>query len=113
MSDKETVYTIAELKKRVAPIAVKYRLPSIYLFGSYARNEANGDSDVDMLIDRTGSNIKSLLDMGALYDDLSVILGKEIDLITTDALEHEDVKLRTPRMRDNLDKEKVRLYERQ
>jgi predicted nucleotidyltransferase len=112
MNVKETIYTVAELKRRVIPIAVKYRLASVDLFGSYARNEAKDDSDVDILIDRTGSDIVSLWDIGTLYEDLSECLDREIDLITTDALEEEDVKRRTPQFADKLKREKVRLYER-
>ncbi|MDR3294725.1 MAG: nucleotidyltransferase domain-containing protein [Clostridiales Family XIII bacterium] len=41
-----------------APIAIKYQLPTVYLFGSYARGEATDDSDVDILIDRTALNPK-------------------------------------------------------
>jgi predicted nucleotidyltransferase len=113
MSDRKTIYTIEELKTYVAPIAKRYRLSSVYLFGSYARGEATSESDVDMLIDRTDSSIRSLFDMGALYNDLGVSLGKEIDLVTTDAIGQEDVKRRTPLFLDKMDREKVRIYERQ
>jgi predicted nucleotidyltransferase len=113
MSDLENVYTVEELKRRVAPVAEKYHLSSVYLFGSYARGEATDRSDVDMLIDRMNSDIKSLFDMGALYDDLSVSLDRGIDLILMDALEQDDVKRRTPWFLSNMDREKVLLYERQ
>ena len=113
MSEKETIFTIEELKKRVAPIAERYGLPCVYLFGSYARNEAGRDSDIDILIDRNGSVIKSLFDMGALYNDLALSLGKEIDLIALDALQQEDVKRRTPHFMDIMNAERVILYERQ
>lgn len=48
------------------PIAKKYNLRAVYLFGSCARGEANRDSDIDLLIDSTGSTIKGLFDMGGL-----------------------------------------------
>jgi predicted nucleotidyltransferase len=113
MDAKGTIYTLAELKRRIAPIAAKYHLASVDVFGSCARNEAKDDSDVDILIDRTDSDIITLWDMGALYDDLSKSLDREIDLITTDSLEEEDVQYRTPRLSANLEREKIRLYERQ
>ena len=47
------VLTVNELKTRIAPIAAQYGLKAVYLFGSYARNEATDDSDVDIL---TGQN---------------------------------------------------------
>ncbi len=45
------VYTIAELQRIITPIAQKYRLRAVYLFGSYARGTATENSDVDLLID--------------------------------------------------------------
>jgi predicted nucleotidyltransferase len=68
-----------ELKKRIAPVAEKYRLNAVYLFGSYARNEATDDSDVDVLVDRTDSKVKSAFDMGGLYNDLCESICKEVD----------------------------------
>ena len=59
-----------ELKRRIAPIAKKYELCAVYLFGSYARNEAADTSDVDILIDRNGSRIRGMFEMGGLYNDL-------------------------------------------
>ena len=41
------VYTIDEIRQIITPIAKKYGLPAVYLFGSYARGTANEDSDVD------------------------------------------------------------------
>lgn len=107
------IYSIDELKRRIAPIAEKYNLNAAYLFGSYARNEATGDSDVDVLIDRTGSHVKSLFDMGALYNDLCEIIGKEVDLITTYALTHDNMKDRAPQFAENVMKERVLIYDQQ
>ena len=85
------IYTIDELKKRVIPVAQKYRLPAVYLFGSYARGEATEHSDIDLLIDRAGSAIfgRGLLGMAAVHHDLSEALGKKLDLMTTVALEQD------------------------
>lgn len=52
------IYTVDEIKERVAPIADKYHLAAVYLFGSYARREATENSDVDLLVDREGSTIR-------------------------------------------------------
>lgn len=45
------VYSIEEITERVRPIAEKYGLRSVYLFGSYARGDARENSDVDLLVD--------------------------------------------------------------
>lgn len=105
------VLTIEELRNRIMPITQKYRIPAVYLFGSYARNEATDDSDVDIVIDREGSTIRGMFDMGGLYTELCKSIGKEVDLVTLQTLRQESTKERTPWFVDNLQKEMVKLYE--
>lgn len=45
------IYTAEEIRRCITPIAVRYRLKAVYLFGSYARGEATDESDIDLLID--------------------------------------------------------------
>lgn len=105
------VYSVDELKNRITPVAKKYNLRAVYLFGSYARNEATDDSDVDVLVDREGSSVQSLFDMGGLYNDLCDSIGKSIDLVTTQTLEQESTQTRTPWFVDNLRREMMKIYE--
>ena len=104
------IYTIDQLKERVAPVAQKYGLTAIYLFGSYAKGEAAEDSDVDILVDKTGAALRGMFLMGGLYADLSKAIGKKIDLVTTGALEQDCTKERTPWFYENVNKEKVKIY---
>jgi predicted nucleotidyltransferase len=104
------VYTLNELKNIIKPIAVKYDLPAVYVFGSYARSEATENSDLDILLDRTGSKIKSLFDMGGLYNELCEIFNKEVDLVTTYALAQNDEDDETPMFRETVMKERVTIY---
>jgi hypothetical protein len=104
------VYTLEELTQKILPIARKYDIPAVYIFGSYARGDATDDSDVDVLIQRKGSTIRTALDMGGLYNDLDESLGKSLDLVTTETLEQEDTKERTPWFVDNLLKERRLIY---
>ena len=83
------VYTVDEIKSRVMPILEKYRIPAMYLFGSYALGKATEDSDIDFLIDTTGTDLTSLLRLGALYCDLEEEFQKSIDLITVGAIMQE------------------------
>lgn len=105
------VYSIEEIKKRIEPVASKYQLRAVYLFGSYARGEATEGSDVDILIDRTDSKIKGMFDLGGLYSDLCDSVGKEIDLVTTHALTQDGDRDRTPWFTENVMKERVSIYE--
>ena len=39
-------YTVAEINETVAALATKYGADRIYLFGSYARGDADKNSDI-------------------------------------------------------------------
>ena len=74
------VYTNEQIREIAAPIAASYGVKSLSLFGSYARGEANEESDVDLLLDR-GNGVRGW-EIGGLYTDLSEALGQELDLVT-------------------------------
>lgn len=101
---------IEEIKNKVAPIAKKYSLNAVYIFGSYARGDANENSDIDILIDREGSTLKGMLDMGNLYNDLCNSLKKEIDLITIQTLKQKSTKKRLPYFIENIESERIQIY---
>ena len=60
------IYSIYEIQQRIAPVAKQYGVKAVFLFGSYARGEAREDSDIDLLVDTSGTNLSSLLSLGAL-----------------------------------------------
>ena len=105
------IYTIDEIRKIVRPIAEKYCLPAVYLFGSYARGTAGEKSDVDILVDTTGTQLNSLFALGALYNDLEEALGKRIDLITVNSIFQRCQLPSEETFRDTVWKEKVNLYD--
>ena len=71
----------------------------IILFGSRARGDAHGDSDVDLLITtRPGC---SLFDLGGLLADLEDLLHCRVDLVTDDGLK--------PRLRERVLREAIPL----
>lgn len=51
-TDNTTVYTIDQLRSIVAPFVESRGFANAYLFGSYARGEASGTSDIDILVDK-------------------------------------------------------------
>lgn len=79
MSDK--IYSLDEIKAIAAPIAKRYGVAAMYLFGSYARGEATSRSDLDFRIER--GKIRSLFELSALYNDLSESFSKDLDLLTS------------------------------
>ena len=73
-------YTIEEIKEKAIPIAKKYGVKTLWLFGSYARGEADAESDVDFLIDR--GRIVGIEYFGFVLD-LEEIFNCHVDVVTT------------------------------
>lgn len=104
------VYTIDAIRDCITPIAKKYGLSAVYLFGSYARGTATETSDIDLLIDTAGTDIKSLFDLAAVYCELEEALNKQIDLITVSSLKQPIQRPSEATFRANVIKERVSLY---
>ncbi len=98
MCDK--VYTLNEIRAIAAPIAEKYGVAAMYLFGSYARGEATPRSDLDFRIER--GRLRSLFELGAMHSDLSDQFQKELDLLTSQDID--------PDFLANIQPEEVLLY---
>ncbi len=99
------LYTIPEIQKKVAPIARKHDLLRVFLFGSYARGEADADSDVDFVID---PGYARGIELVRILRDLRQTFEKNrVDMITVDALrESEDF------FSDEVEKNEVLIYEK-
>lgn len=104
------VYTLEELARRIRPVAEKYHLKAVYIFGSYARGEAREDSDIDLLVDLTGAELSGFFALGGLYNDLEAALQKEIDLVTTEALEQPSSKMSDKLFREIVNQERRKIY---
>ena len=81
MKTREDVLTI--LRKHKAELQRKYPLSSIELFGSYARNEQNTNSDVDVMVEFSEPVGIEFVD---LLIELEAILGQPVDLINKKSL---------------------------
>jgi len=75
-----------------------YGVQSLSLFGSIARNEAETDSDIDLLV--SFRQTPGLFEFIALKDYLESILKAKVDLVTEQAL-HQS--LRTNILKDSID----------
>ena len=80
----------AELKQKVLPVATKYKLDKLYLFGSRARGEECEDSDFDFYIE--GPAVKSLFQLGGLLADLETAVGNKVDIVLKPLSEHKKIK---------------------
>lgn len=83
--DREEV--VAALRKHKPELAERFGVEKLALFGSFARNKASGDSDVDILV---GFNEPAT--SGAFFGVqfyIEDVLHRSVDLVTTKALRPE------------------------
>ena len=97
------IYSLKEIRKIVIPVAEKYQLNSVRLFGSYARGEARPDSDLDFVID--AGETRSLFQLGGIQADLSEAFHKKVDLLTEESLEQD--------FRNRIEADEVIVYDKQ
>ena len=94
-------YALQEIKDIVIPIAKTYGVSKVEVFGSYARGDANENSDVDIYIEK--GKLRSLLEYFSFVNDLEHSLGCHVDVVTTNAADREFV--------ENIMREGITIYE--
>ena len=83
------MYSTADIQRIISPIADKYGVNRVYLFGSYARGESTPNSDVDLRIDK--GDVRGM-QMAFLLSDLEDALQLPVDLLSTTALDTQFLK---------------------
>ena len=73
--------TVAILRKNLPELKKKYPLQSLGIFGSVARSEENGDSDVDILYEALPDKFLNLDNYISLKNDLRKLIKQQIDLV--------------------------------
>ncbi|MBR1670896.1 MAG: nucleotidyltransferase domain-containing protein [Butyrivibrio sp.] len=71
-------YTVDDIKKFVNPLLKKYSARGAILFGSYARGEATGESDIDIMI--LGGKNFDPTDVFCIAEELYSLSGKAVDV---------------------------------
>jgi predicted nucleotidyltransferase len=84
---RPSVLTIKQIKERIKPVMERHGIKTVYLFGSYARGEANSNSDVDIYCDR--GDVDTLFKAVAFNDELEKALGKKVDVVTIGSRMHD------------------------
>ena len=93
---------IREIKEKVIPVLKKHKIRRAGLFGSYAKEDAKEESDIDILIELPTNY--SLLDFVGIKLELEDILGKNVDLVEYLALK--------PALKTTILNEEVIIYDR-
>ena len=97
IADVITLASLLERREQVRRLAECCRTGNVRVFGSVARGDNTGASDVDLLV--TPHAGCSLFDLGGLLEDLQELLGCRVDLVTEDGLK--------PRLRERVLREAV------
>jgi len=71
--------SIADIKKAVAPVAEKYGVKRVFLFGSYARGDNTEESDIDLRCE--GGDIYGPWMSNGFQDDMQNVLGMKVDVV--------------------------------
>ncbi len=82
--------TIAPDRERLTASCQRWRITELALFGSVLRDDFRPDSDVDVLVTFAPDGRWGLLDFVAMQEDLSAILGRQVDLVSRRAVENSD-----------------------
>lgn len=74
-------------KEKIAEFCRKWKVREFSLFGSVLRDDFRADSDIDVMVDFEPDARRTLFDLVSLMDELKVIFGREVDLLTRRAVE--------------------------
>ena len=87
-SRQELAKAIDELlqakREDILRTADKYGASNVRIFGSIVRGEADGESDIDLLVDMEPG--RTLFDVSELLVELQDLLGREVDVVTEKGL---------------------------
>ena len=84
------LFNTKSIKNIILPIAQKYGVERMFLFGSMARGDANENSDYDFLI--TKGDLKSLIQYMSFVSELENILHSHVDVITDSSSDDDIIK---------------------
>ena len=89
------------------PVLKNHPIVRAYLFGSQARGEQSSGGDVDLYcpVDRTKPF--GMFALGSLIHDLQAALNTTVDVVTA-----EDLEKTNPRFYQEIERDKVQIYER-
>lgn len=73
-----------QLASIIAPIAAKYNITKVYLFGSRARDDYTDDSDYDFIIEVNSDYCWD--DYMDFIEDASKALNRDVDVVTRRSL---------------------------
>ena len=90
IDEEHGILSIQTIKEIVLPILKKHNINKCYLFGSYAKNMARDNSDIDLLVETDMTGLAYL----NLIEELRDALQKKVDLLNlNDVSESNSISL--------------------
>jgi len=77
----------ADILEKIQAFCVKQNVSELSLFGSALREDFGPDSDVDLLIRFSPEARPTLFDLVRMKEELGNIIGRDVDLVSKDAIE--------------------------
>lgn len=102
LGDVSEVDAVSMIRSVIAEVAPRYNINRVYLFGSFARGEADEDSDIDLCLE-TFSPF-SYWDAAGVGYDITEALGREVDIVAEDSM--------FPHVRKTMLRDRILVYER-
>jgi predicted nucleotidyltransferase len=96
----QKLYSVDEIKERISPVAERYGVEKVYLFGSYARGEAKPNSDIDLCIE--SGKIRTLFQLSGFCVDAQEGLDSKVDVVEIQGV-YDEIK-------EEIEKDKVLIY---
>ena len=97
------ILTKDHIQKIVADYFKNKPVKKVWLFGSYARGEADSNSDVDVVVD-VDYNLEIGIEYFSWYQDLEEAFDKKVDVVSK--------KYINKRLRPFIEKDMVLMYEK-
>ena len=94
--------TIEQIRAVVADYFRDKPVKKVWLFGSYARGEAQEESDVDLMFSLAAHTRISYFGLASYLVDLEERLSRKIDFVEEEVM--------YPRIKKEIDKDKMLLY---
>lgn len=97
LDETHGILAIEDIREACQTVFSEYPVEYAYLFGSYAKNKAKEESDVDLLVSTELTGIRFY----GLLDKIKATLCKNVDLLTTEQLK-DNVQMINEILRDGV-----------
>ena len=96
-----TLMNIEINEQRVKEICSNYSISELSLFGSALRRDFNRESDIDLLVEFKPNSDISLFDLVDLKKEFEILFGREVDIVSKNAIKRSRNHLRKKGILEN------------